>query len=93
MSNAHIVGSREEWLAARPDLLEVQEYSGQADDLARRRQRLPWVQVDKEHDFDTDRGRVPKDLRWALATPNLPRHVRTRLESRLPFLLDARGLL
>jgi predicted dithiol-disulfide oxidoreductase (DUF899 family) len=50
-------GSREEWLAARRELLEEEKrYSRQGDELARRRQQLPWVRVDKEYGFETDEG-------------------------------------
>jgi predicted dithiol-disulfide oxidoreductase (DUF899 family) len=60
----HKTGSREEWLAARLDLLNAEkEYSRQGDDLARRRQELPWVRIDKDYRFDTDEGSAPlKDL-------------------------------
>jgi predicted dithiol-disulfide oxidoreductase (DUF899 family) len=53
----HITGSREEWLAARLDLLKAEkEYSSQGNDLARRRRQLPWVQVSKAYRFDIDGG-------------------------------------
>jgi predicted dithiol-disulfide oxidoreductase (DUF899 family) len=60
----HETGTREEWLAARLDLLKVEkEYSRQGDELARRRQQLPWVRVDKNYRFDTDEGSASlKDL-------------------------------
>src|ERR1700752_1287677 len=53
----HITGTREEWLAARLDLFEAEkELTGRSDELARRRQELPWVRVDKAYRFDTDEG-------------------------------------
>jgi predicted dithiol-disulfide oxidoreductase (DUF899 family) len=53
----HITGTREEWLAARLALLEEEkELTRRSDELARRRQALPWVRVDKEYRFDTDAG-------------------------------------
>ena len=53
----HRTGSREEWLAARLDLLEAEKaLTRQSDELARRRQALPWVRVDKEYLFDTETG-------------------------------------
>ena len=60
----HKTGTREEWLAARLDLLNAEkEYSRQGDELARRRQELPWVRIDKEYRFDTDDGSASlKDL-------------------------------
>src|SRR5213079_1976648 len=53
----HMTGTREEWLAARLDLLEAEkELTRRSDELARRRQELPWVRVDKEYRFETDEG-------------------------------------
>ena len=54
----HQVGSREEWLAARKELLtREKEHTRQADELARRRRELPWVRIEKEYEFDTDEGK------------------------------------
>ena len=53
----HVTGTREEWLLARIELLkEEKEITRRSDELARRRQELPWVPVDKEYRFDTDEG-------------------------------------
>jgi predicted dithiol-disulfide oxidoreductase (DUF899 family) len=53
----HQIVSREEWLAARLGLLkEEKELTRRSDELARRRQELPWVRVDKEYRFETDEG-------------------------------------
>jgi predicted dithiol-disulfide oxidoreductase (DUF899 family) len=53
----HTAATREEWLAARRDLLEREkEHSRQSDEIARQRQQLPWVPVDKEYRFETDDG-------------------------------------
>jgi predicted dithiol-disulfide oxidoreductase (DUF899 family) len=53
----HLTGTREEWLAARFELLEAEkELTRRSDELARRRQELPWVRVDKEYRFETDKG-------------------------------------
>ncbi|WP_265518920.1 DUF899 domain-containing protein [Nitratireductor luteus] len=53
----HMTGTREEWLAARLDLLQAEkELTRRSDELARRRQELPWVRVDKEYRFETDEG-------------------------------------
>ncbi|MGK9169584.1 DUF899 domain-containing protein [Inquilinus limosus] len=55
--SGHRTGTREEWLAARLDLLEAEkELTRRSDELARRRQELPWVRVDKEYRFETDDG-------------------------------------
>ena len=53
----HKIGTREEWLAARLKLLkEEKELTRRSDELARRRQELPWVRVAKEYRFETDEG-------------------------------------
>ena len=55
----HRIGTRQEWLSARLDLLEVEkELTRRSDEVARQRQELPWVPVDKEYRFDTDDGQV-----------------------------------
>src|SRR6201993_1192772 len=55
--STHTTGTREEWLAARLELLKSEkELTRRSDELARRRQELPWVRVDKEYRFDTDEG-------------------------------------
>jgi predicted dithiol-disulfide oxidoreductase (DUF899 family) len=60
----HTIGTREEWLAGRLELLEAEkELTRRSDELARRRQALPWVRVDKEYRFETDEGNASlKDL-------------------------------
>jgi predicted dithiol-disulfide oxidoreductase (DUF899 family) len=60
----HQIGTREEWLMARLELLAAEkELTRQSDELARQRQALPWVRVDKEYRFETDDGRASlKDL-------------------------------
>jgi predicted dithiol-disulfide oxidoreductase (DUF899 family) len=59
--SAHTTGTRDEWLAARKDLLqEEKELTRRSDELARKRQELPWVRVDKEYVFQTNDG--PKTL-------------------------------
>ena len=56
-TTSQMVGTREEWLAARMDLLEAEkELTRLSDDLAQRRRLLPWVPVEKEYRFDTDSG-------------------------------------
>jgi predicted dithiol-disulfide oxidoreductase (DUF899 family) len=52
------IGPREEWLAARRELLDAEkEHMRRGDELARRRQELPWVPVEKEYVFETDDGK------------------------------------
>ncbi len=53
----HKTGTREEWLAARLKLLkEEKELTRCSDELAQRRQELPWVRIEKKYRFDTDEG-------------------------------------
>lgn len=53
----HPTGTREEWLAARLELLEAEkEYTRQGDALAQRRQALPWVRIDDNYRFETEDG-------------------------------------
>ena len=53
----HATGTREEWLAARLALLkEEKDLTRRGDALARQRQALPWVRVDKDYRFETDAG-------------------------------------
>jgi predicted dithiol-disulfide oxidoreductase (DUF899 family) len=58
-SKKHVIATREEWLAKRLDLLEAEkELTRRSDELAERRQELPWVRIDKEYRFETDEGNV-----------------------------------
>ena len=53
----HTTGTREDWLAARLELLQAEKaLTRQSDEVALKRQELPWVRVDKEYRFDTDEG-------------------------------------
>ncbi|MBO0775223.1 MAG: DUF899 domain-containing protein [Actinobacteria bacterium] len=57
----HKVVSREEWHAAREELLRREkEHTRMGDELARQRRALPWVAIGKQYRFDTDDG--PKTL-------------------------------
>jgi predicted dithiol-disulfide oxidoreductase (DUF899 family) len=53
----HQTGTRDEWLAARLRLWEAErELTHRSDELARQRQALPWVRIDKDYRFDTEAG-------------------------------------
>lgn len=60
----HPTGTREEWLAKRLELLAAEkELTRRNDEIAKQRQALPWVRVDKSYAFDTEAGKaVLKDL-------------------------------
>jgi predicted dithiol-disulfide oxidoreductase (DUF899 family) len=53
----HSTGTRQEWLAAREELLKREKaHTREADELGRLRRELPWVKVEKEYGFHTDDG-------------------------------------
>ena len=55
--NTHNTATREQWLAARLQLLEAEKaLTRRSDEVARQRQALPWVRLDKTYRFDTDNG-------------------------------------
>ena len=55
----HRTATREEWLAERLELLDAEKaLTRQSDEIAQRRQDLPWVRVDKDYRFDTGEGEV-----------------------------------
>jgi predicted dithiol-disulfide oxidoreductase (DUF899 family) len=53
----HRIGTREEWLQERLELLDAEkELTRRSDELARRRQQLPWVRIEKDYRFETEDG-------------------------------------
>lgn len=55
----HKIVTRAEWLAARKELLKAEkEHTRRGDELARWRQELPWVRIDKNYRFETEQGNV-----------------------------------
>jgi predicted dithiol-disulfide oxidoreductase (DUF899 family) len=53
----HKVGTREEWEAARKELLEREnEHAQRSEELSQQRRELPWVPVEKEYTFATEEG-------------------------------------
>jgi predicted dithiol-disulfide oxidoreductase (DUF899 family) len=53
----HVTGTRDQWLTARLELLDAEkELTRRSDELAKRRQELPWVRIDKQYRFDTEEG-------------------------------------
>ena len=54
---SHQIGTREQWLAARGELLaKEKELTRRSDQLAAERRNLPWVPIEKQYRFDTDAG-------------------------------------
>ena len=61
MSAEPTIASRDEWLAARLELLDAEkELTRRGDELSRQRRALPWVRIDKDYSFDTVDG--PRSL-------------------------------
>ncbi|MFZ0088388.1 MAG: DUF899 family protein [Solirubrobacteraceae bacterium] len=53
----HRIGTQEEWQAERDEVLkEEKELTRRGDELTKRRRRLPWVPVEKDYRFETERG-------------------------------------
>ncbi len=53
----HTTGTREEWLAARIELLKAEkELTRREDALAEQRRNLPWVRVEKSYQLETNDG-------------------------------------
>src|ERR687898_849849 len=53
----HTIATREEWLAAREQLLvREKEHTRLGDQLAQQRRELPWMRVEKEYRLDADDG-------------------------------------
>jgi predicted dithiol-disulfide oxidoreductase (DUF899 family) len=55
----HKTGTRDEWLAERVKLLKAEkELTRLSDHVAKQRQELPWVKIDKDYEFETDEGKA-----------------------------------
>ena len=53
----HAIGTLEEWVAAREELLKREkEHTRLGDEIAQTRRNLPWVRVEKEYGFEADAG-------------------------------------
>ena len=62
------VGTRDEWLVARRALLDAEkDLTRRSDELARQRQQLPWVRLEKDYRFDTEEGEASLRDRRELA--------------------------
>jgi predicted dithiol-disulfide oxidoreductase (DUF899 family) len=58
---SHTVATREEWLAARAELLDREKaLTRENDEITKQRLDLPWVRIDKQYSFETEDG--PKTL-------------------------------
>ena len=55
----HKTGTRKQWLSARLKLLKAEkELTRRSDEVARRRQNLPWVRIEKDYRFETEKGNI-----------------------------------
>ena len=90
----HKTGTRAEWLAARLELLEAEKaLTRRSDELARLRQELPWVRIDKEYRFETDEGKASLADLFRGRSQLLVYHFMfgPRLHGRVPVLFGDRG--
>ena len=56
-TTTHRVATRDEWQAERADLLEREKaHTRMGDELARQRQSLPWVRIEKDYTLQTPDG-------------------------------------
>jgi predicted dithiol-disulfide oxidoreductase (DUF899 family) len=53
----HTTATRDQWLAARLELLQAEkELTRRSDEVADQRRQLPWVAVEKDYRFETEDG-------------------------------------
>jgi predicted dithiol-disulfide oxidoreductase (DUF899 family) len=63
--------TRDEWLAARRELLaREKEFDHERDRLTEARRKLPMVKVEKEYAFDGPRGAVTRFKFWQGTDPS-----------------------
>jgi predicted dithiol-disulfide oxidoreductase (DUF899 family) len=54
----HMVGTRDEWQAARDELAKLEaEQAELTRKVTEQRRKLPWVRVEKDYEFDTEDGK------------------------------------
>src|SRR5437868_10094915 len=54
----HMIGTREEWQAARDELAKLEaEQAELGQKVTEQRRQLPWVPVTNEYQFDTEHGK------------------------------------
>ena len=54
---SHTIGTHDEWLAARLELLKAErDLTHRSDELAQRRRELPWVPIEHDYRFTTEDG-------------------------------------
>jgi len=54
----HVIASREQWQAARDELATLEaEQAKRNEEIKRKRLELPWVEVEKAYEFDTEEGK------------------------------------
>ena len=91
----HKVGTREDWLAARAQLLiREKEHTRLGDDIARQRRELPWVPLEKEYRFDTPRlnaASIENRRRFLVSPKNPVRPIGRRPLLSLSPVLPPRG--
>ncbi|HTP29672.1 MAG TPA: DUF899 family protein [Anaeromyxobacteraceae bacterium] len=90
----HMTGTREGRLAARLEPLQAEkELTRRSDEVARRRQELPWVRIGKEYRFETGDGSASLSDLFRGRSQLLVYHFMFGPRGRLSLLLDDRGRL
>src|SRR5260370_29032356 len=91
----HKTGTRDEWLAARLELLDAEkELTRRSDELARRRQQLPGSRSTSSTGSTSTKARIPgRPVPGTLAADRPSLHVRARRHRRVPVLLVDRRRL
>jgi predicted dithiol-disulfide oxidoreductase (DUF899 family) len=57
MMPEHKIGTREEWQTARDELARLEAaHAEREEEIKQKRRGLPWVPVEKEYEFETERG-------------------------------------
>src|SRR4051812_6339360 len=55
---SHTTGTREEWQAARDELAKLEAEHAQLEErVTEQRRKLPWVEVERDYEFDTEEGK------------------------------------
>ena len=81
----HQIVSRDEWLAARTELLRKEkEFTRLRDQLSAERRALPWVKVEKNYVFDGPNGKADarRSVRRTQPACGQALHVRPRLDRK-----------
>jgi predicted dithiol-disulfide oxidoreductase (DUF899 family) len=90
---SHKAATREEWLAARNELLaREKELTRRGDQLAAERRALPWLPIEKEYRFGTDAGLRTGPAAYLSEAPVMNTYALDGETVYLTYSTTARGL-